>query len=64
LTLISENPYVGQRRGRRVRGYVLNRFPYTIFYEIRSDYVLIAAFAHQSRRPRYWRERLDWEPDA
>jgi toxin ParE1/3/4 len=64
LALIAENPYVGQPRGRRARGYVLKRFPYTIFYEIRSDYVLIAAFAHQSRRPGYWRERLEWEPDV
>lgn len=64
LALIAENPYVGQPWGRRARGYVLKRFPYTIYYQIRTDYVLIAAFAHQKRRPGYWAKRLRWEPDA
>ena len=64
LGLIEENPYVGQLWRRSARGYVLKRFPYTIYYQIRTDYVLIAAFAHQSRRPGYWRKRLKWQPDS
>jgi toxin ParE1/3/4 len=64
LALIGENPYVGQKWGRRARGYVVKRFPYTIYYEIRPDYVLVAAFAHQSRRPGYWQKRLRWKPEV
>ncbi len=33
-------------------------FPYYIAYFIRSNAVLIAAVAHASRHPDYWRQRL------
>jgi plasmid stabilization system protein ParE len=45
---------IGRRGERRL---VLERFPYTILYRFREDYVFITAVAHQSRRPAYWRHR-------
>jgi plasmid stabilization system protein ParE len=42
---------------RGARAFVLDRFPYTVFYRIRTDHVVITAIAHQSRRPGYWRYR-------
>jgi plasmid stabilization system protein ParE len=33
-------------------------FPYGILYTIESDYVLIVAVMHCSRKPGYWRHRL------
>ena len=45
------------RAQRGERHFVLNRFPYTIIYKIRRTTVFITAFAHQSRRPGYWRRR-------
>jgi len=42
---------------RGARAFVLDRFPYTVFYRVSADHVVITAIAHQSRRPGYWRHR-------
>lgn len=39
------------------RKYVVQRFPYLVFYRLRTDYVEIVAFAHTRRRPGYWLRR-------
>ena len=39
------------------RKYLLNRFPYVIFYMERDGAIWIAAIPHQKRRPNYWRRR-------
>lgn len=56
--LIAANPYLGHSEGGSARGFVLTGFPYKIIYEIRADTVVVAAFAHHSRRQDYWRTRL------
>lgn len=33
------------------------RFPFTIYYRVRSDTLTIVAVAHQKRRPGYWSSR-------
>ena len=33
-------------------------FPFYIAYFIRGDTILIAAIAHESRHPDYWKERM------
>ncbi len=44
--------------GSGARQLLVKRFPYSIiFIEHESD-LWIVAFAHQSRRPGYWRDRL------
>lgn len=43
------------RRDRRV--YVLDRFPFTIPYQILGEEIVILALAHTSRRPDYWSRR-------
>jgi toxin ParE1/3/4 len=42
----------------RVRKYVLQRFPYLIFYVDYPDCIRILAVAHTSRRPGYWKTRI------
>ena len=42
-----------------IRRYILNVFPYSLLYSIEEDYILILAIAHQSRDPKYWRDRLN-----
>ena len=37
---------------------MLRRFPYSIVLAERSAELVVVAFAHQSRRPGYWRKRL------
>lgn len=52
-TVIIEDP--------EIRRYLLTRFPYSIYYRWESDKdrVSIYAVMHTSRRPGYWRARLD-----
>lgn len=32
--------------------------PYSIFYQIRADHVLILSISHDSREEKYWKDRL------
>ena len=45
----------------QIRRYLLTRFPYSIYYrwEAKNDRVSIYAVMHTSRRPGYWRDRLE-----
>ena len=43
------------RPDRRV--YVLDRFPFTIPYQVGDEEIVILALAHTSRRPGYWSRR-------
>ncbi len=56
-------PGLGQRFGAEVdpdlRRFVLNRFPFALIYSVSSDALCILGVAHQSRRPGYWRSRVD-----
>lgn len=42
-----------------VRRIVLDRFPFSLIYRVMLDELQILAVAHHSRRPGYWRERLE-----
>ena len=39
------------------RRILLDRFPFTIYYRVKSDAMTIVAIAHQKRRPGYWSKR-------
>ena len=39
------------------RKFVLQRFPFNIFYRTRENEIVIVAVAHQKRRPGYWSSR-------
>ena len=58
LDQILMNPEASQKIGRRVRRKPLWRFPYNLLYAVYPDRIRIVAFAHQKRRPSYWRKRL------
>lgn len=45
----------GKRGAKRL---ILRRFPYDVVVRERGDELVVVAFAHQSRRPGYWRARL------
>jgi toxin ParE1/3/4 len=56
LDAIAEQPmrwpvYLGARR------FHLQRFPYSVIYDVTDDEPEILAVAHDSRRPGYWRQR-------
>jgi plasmid stabilization system protein ParE len=39
------------------RRFVLQRFPFNLFYRTRETEIVIVAMAHQKRRPGYWSNR-------
>lgn len=59
FTMILEFPEAApqwkERSDRRVA--VLDRFPFTLPYQIKGDELVILALAHTSRRPGYWSRR-------
>ena len=46
-------------RSHVVRRFPLARFPYVVYYTVDDDLVRVFAFGHTSRRPGYWRDRLE-----
>jgi plasmid stabilization system protein ParE len=48
-------PQWRDRPDRRVA--VLDRFPFTLVYQIKTKEIVILALAHMSRRPSYWSRR-------
>lgn len=52
-------PESGATLGTVVRRAIVSNFPFLIVYRIGSGEILIAAVAHQRRRPGYWRRRSD-----
>lgn len=56
--LLLEHPEIGRPADPHLRKFVLNRFPFTLYYSVTSDVLRIEVVAHQSRRPGYWRSRV------
>jgi plasmid stabilization system protein ParE len=42
----------------RARRCILQRFPYGILYQVRSDCILVLAIMHLKRDPQTWRGRI------
>ena len=55
---IQNNPELGVPFAHGTRKWNLRIFPYKIIFKDLSDFILIIAVAHHSRRPNYWRQRL------
>ena len=54
---IAENPVRWPKLSDVLRSYVFPRFPITVVYRLKSDFVEVIAAAHQKRKPGYWGER-------
>jgi plasmid stabilization system protein ParE len=59
LALILQFPEAAPQWKHRVdrRVAVLDRFPFTLPYQIKGDEIVALALAHTSRRPGYWSRR-------
>ncbi len=51
--------YRGQQRPPYLRRKGIDVFPYGIVYFVRDAEIIVVAYAHDKRRPGYWRKRLD-----
>jgi plasmid stabilization system protein ParE len=58
LRSISTNPKRYRRYSRNFRVKVVKGFPYSIFYSIDPDEVVVASIAHDVQSPGYWLDRL------
>ena len=43
----------------RIRRCQVNRFPYSVFYSLKEDVVVVVAVLHNHREPRTWQTRLE-----
>jgi hypothetical protein len=59
IILLKEHPRLGRLLFARRRMLMLNRFPYRLIYFQEENLIRIIAIAHESRRPYYWRHRIE-----
>lgn len=58
ISRIQQHPNLGTAyKISGLRRYVIQRFPFLIFYAERETFIWIVAIAHSKRRPDYWRRR-------
>ena len=57
MQIIAEAPQRWPILYGRYRRYLLHRFPFSVVYFRRGDFVEVIAVAHHRRRPGYWRNR-------
>lgn len=55
---LSRFPKIGHRVGPKARRLTMRKWRYSIIYSVEPNCILVAAIAHHSRRPGYWRHRL------
>lgn len=58
LERIDHYPEAWSPLSSRVRRCVLNRFPYSVIYSIRSEIIIIVAIQHHHKEPESWRSRV------
>jgi len=64
INLISSRPAIGEvvryvRILAVIRRVPLRHFPFLLLYREHPDYIEVVALAHTSRKPNYWRARLE-----
>ncbi|MBI1865529.1 MAG: type II toxin-antitoxin system RelE/ParE family toxin [Nitrospirae bacterium] len=59
IDLLLDHPEIGSPANPDLRMFVLNRFPFTLYYSATPDVLRIEAVAHQRRRPGYWQSRMN-----
>lgn len=57
LGRITERPALYPKVHRELRRALVHRFPYSIFYRVTDETVLVVAIVHQARDPAIWQRR-------
>jgi len=52
-------PYAGMQVEQEIRRFLFTRFPYSLFYGVDEETIVVIAVAHQHRKPDYWADRID-----
>jgi plasmid stabilization system protein ParE len=58
ITRIRESPTGNPLAEQGTRKFILQRFPFNIFYLPGEAEIVVVAVAHQKRRPGYWSNRV------
>ena len=58
ISRIRESPDTFPLSEHGTRKFVIERFPFNIFYRTGETEIVIVAVAHQKRRPGYWPNRV------
>lgn len=59
IARIIQYPNAWSTMSQNTRRCLVNRFPYGMIYQIKSDILRIIAVANLHRRPGYWKDRVD-----
>lgn len=59
LARVNSNPMAWQKAGLYTHRCLLNRFPYSVVYQIRNDLILVVAVACTHQKPSYWIHRVE-----
>lgn len=57
IARISKNPEMFPAALRNTKKALVKRFPYTLYYEIGSEEIMILAVFHAKRSPTHWQKR-------
>jgi len=57
LSLIRKNPHSYPVKYKHVRQTLLHRFPYSVFYLVAEDAIIVIAVFHSKRNPAIWQGR-------
>ncbi len=55
---VDEYPDAWSALSENTRRCLVNRFPYGVIFQVKSDMLRIVAVANLHRRPNYWRDRI------
>ena len=58
IDLIVSHPDAWPQLSERTRRCQVNRFPFSVIYQIRDNQILVVAIAHLHRKPEYWNNRI------
>jgi len=59
FSLIQNMPKTWPIISVNLRRFLLKRFPYGVIYSVKKDCIFVVAVMHLSRKPDYWRKRLE-----
>lgn len=57
MDALSDQAHIWAPNEDGIRKYILSHFPYTVYYELSEQRVVVFAVGHQRRKPGYWELR-------
>jgi toxin ParE1/3/4 len=58
LRSVTEAPEAYGKMGKRSRRALMARFPYCVYFQVRTSYILVTGVFHTHRRPGSWGDRV------